>query len=285
VLEGPGGFRKSTLVEALASPAYFSDTHFDVSRGKEGQEQVQGLWLYEIAELANFGKAEIGLIKAFITAKVDRYRPSYGRVVESFARQCLLAGTTNDKKYLKDRTGNRRFWPVPVGKVINIDFVLKYRERLFAEAYALYLEGAAFTPSPADEARLFVPMQESRLIETAVISQIMALLTRAVTTEGTGSVVNCLTEFVTMAEMCAALSVDPAKATPGTQAEIRGFFEHEGWEYCKKQRNGVRAHGWARPDVWPKPEAAEAAVAPNTQPAAALSAAGQFSVEADDAPF
>jgi hypothetical protein len=88
-----------------------------------------------------------------------------------------------------------------------------------------------------------------------------------------------------MAEMCAALSVDPAKATPGTQAEIRGFFEHEGWEYCKKQRNGVRAHGWARPDVWPKPEAAEAAVAPNTQPAAALSAAGQFSVEADDAPF
>ena len=287
VLEGPGGFRKSTLVEALASPAYFSDTHFDVSRGKEGQEQVQGLWLYEIAELANFGKAEIGLIKAFITAKVDRYRPSYGRVVESFARQCLLAGTTNDKKYLKDRTGNRRFWPVPVGKVINIDFVVKYRERLFAEAYALHLEGAAFTPSPADEARLFVPMQESRLIETAVISQIMALLTRAVTTEGTSSVVNCLTEFVTMAEMCAALSVDPAKATPGTQAEIRGFFEHEGWEYCKKQRNGVRAHGWARPDVWPKPEPIEVPVTANNEPAAALTAAGQFNQarEADDEPF
>jgi putative DNA primase/helicase len=84
-----------------------------VSRGKEGQEQVQGLWVYEIAELANFGKAEIALIKAFITAKVDRYRPSYGRVVESYARQCVMFGTTNESTYLRDRTGNRRFWPVP----------------------------------------------------------------------------------------------------------------------------------------------------------------------------
>jgi hypothetical protein len=287
VLEGPGGYRKSTLVEALASAAYFSDTHFDVSRGKEGQEQVQGLWLYEIAELANFGKAEIGLIKAFITAKVDRYRPSYGRVVESFARQCLLAGTTNDKKYLKDRTGNRRFWPIPVSKVINIEFVTKFRSQLFAEAYRLYLAGEQFTPSPKDEARLFVPMQESRLIETAVISELMAVLTRPSKTEGPSAIVNELSDFVTIAEMCMALSVDAAKATPGTQAEIRGFFEHEGWEYCKKQRNGVRAHGWARPAVWPRVDVVDAVTAPINAPAAALSAAGQFNnaQEADDAPF
>lgn len=293
VLEGPGGYRKSTLVEALAGSAYYSDTHFDVARGKEGQEQVQGLWLYEIAELANFGKAEVGLIKAFITAKVDRYRPSYGRVVESFARQCLLAGTTNDKKYLKDRTGNRRFWPIPVGKVINIEFVRKFREQLFAEAYQLYLAGEAFTPSPKDEARLFVPMQESRLIETAVISQMMAVLTRPVTTEGQSSVVNCLTEFVTMAEMCAALQVDAAKATPGTQAEIRGFFEHEGWDYARgsARPDGTRPRGWKRPAVWPRPEADDAPDAPNNAnknvSEAALSAAGQFNQtqDADDAPF
>jgi len=293
VLEGPGGYRKSTLVEALASTAYYSDTHFDVARGKEGQEQVQGLWLYEIAELANFGKAEVGLIKAFITAKVDRYRPSYGRFVESFARQCLLAGTTNDKKYLKDRTGNRRFWPIPVGKVINIEFVRKFREQLFAEAFQLYLAGEAFTPSTADESRLFVPMQESRLIETAVISQLMAVLTRPVTTEGPSSVVNCLTEFVTMSEMCVALQVDAAKATPGTQAEIRGFFEHEGWEYARgsARPDGSRPRGWRRPAVWPKPEADDAPVAPNNAnesgSEAALSAAGQFNQtqDADDAPF
>ena len=287
VLEGPGGYRKSTLVEALASPAYFSDTHFDVARGKEGQEQVQGLWLYEIAELANFGKAEIGLIKAFITAKVDRYRPSYGRVVESFMRQCVLAGTTNERTYLRDRTGNRRFWPIPVNKVINIAFVLKYRERIFAEAYALYLEGAAYTPSIADELRLFVPMQEARLVETAVISEMMSLLTRQGKSEGPSAIVNGLTEFVTIAEMCTALGVDAAKSSPAVEAQIRSFFDHEGWERVKKQRNGVRSPGWARPAVWPKPDANEAAVAPTNKTTAPLSAAGQLNQaqEADDEPF
>lgn len=288
VLEGPGGYKKSWLVEVLSSTAFYSDTQFDVSRGKEGQEQLQGLWLYEVAELSHFSKADVDLIKAFITAKVDRYRPAYGRVVESFSRQCVLTGTTNNKKYLKDRTGNRRFWPIPVTKVINTEFVIKFRDQLFAEAYQLYLANTQFTPSPEDEARLFVPMQESRLIETAVISELMAVLTRPSKTDGPSAIVNELTEFVTMAEMCMALSVDAAKATPGTQAEIRGFFEHEGWEYCKKQRNGVRAHGWARPAVWPRPDAIEAAAAPTNTPAVPLSSAGEFlkqQQEADDAPF
>jgi putative DNA primase/helicase len=287
VLEGPGGYRKSTLVEALAGTPFFSDTHFDVGRGKEGQEQVQGLWMYEIAELANFGKAEIGLIKAFITAKVDRYRPSYGRVVESFERQCVLAGTTNESTYLRDRTGNRRFWPIPVKKVININFVIRFREQLFAEAYALYLTGAAYTPSHQDELRLFVPMQESRLVETAVISEMMNVLTRTGKTEGPSALVNCMTEFVTIAQMCLALGVDAAKSSPAVEAQIRSFFDHEGWDRVKKQINGVRAHGWARPAVWPKVEAEEAMEAGPQAVAAPISAAGNFNQEqdADDAPF
>lgn len=280
VLEGPGGYRKSTLVEALASPAYFSDTHFDVGRGKEGQEQVQGLWMYEIAELANFGKAEIGLIKAFITAKVDRYRPSYGRVVESFARQCVLVGSTNESTYLRDRTGNRRFWPIPVRKMINIDWVRKYREQLLAEAYALYLRGEPYTPSHQDEQRLFVPMQESRLVETAVLSEMWNVLTRPGKTEGISSIVNCLTEFVTISQMTLALGVDAAKSSPALEAQIRGWFEHEGWERVKKQINGVRAWGYARPQVWPRPDPEDALPVPP------MGAAGQsFKQEGDDVPF
>jgi putative DNA primase/helicase len=284
VLEGPGGYRKSTLVEALASTPYFSDTHFDVGRGKEGQEQVQGLWMYEIAELANFGKAEIGLIKAFITAKVDRYRPSYGRVVESFERQCILAGTTNESTYLRDRTGNRRFWPIPVKKVINIDWVMKARAQLLAEAYALFLQDAPYTPTFQDELRLFVPMQESRLVETAVVSEMLNVLTRAGKTEGPASVVNYLTEFVTIAQMALALGVDAAKSSPGLEAQIRSWFEHEGWERVKKQINGVRAWGYARPAVWPLPDVEEA------QPASLSEAKDlrETAIEyegADDAPF
>jgi putative DNA primase/helicase len=254
VLEGPGGLGKSTLVEALAGSEYFSDTHFDVSRGKEGQEQVQGLWIYEIAELASFGKAEIELIKAFISAKADRYRPSYGRVVEKFPRQCVLAGTTNNKKYLRDRTGNRRFWPIPVRHRINIAWVRKWREQLLAEAFVLFQEGVEFYPSPEIEGRLFVPMQEARLVDSAVLSELLHVLTRPPAPTGIGAIVNELTDFVTMSQLTQALGVDAAKSTAGLETQIRSWLEHEGWESVKKQINGARNWGYARPRNWPAPE-------------------------------
>lgn len=277
VLEGPGGFGKSTMVEVLAGSAYFSDTHFDVSRGKEGQEQVQGLWVYEIAELANFGKAEIGLIKAFITAKVDRYRPSYGRTVESYPRQCVLVGTTNESTYLRDRTGNRRFWPVPVRNRIRIAWLQKMREQLLAEAYALYQQGAAFTPTAEQEARLFVPMQDSRLVETAVLSELLNVLTRTPAGHGIGAIVNSLTEFVTISQLTMALGVDAAKSNAALEGQIRSWMDHEGWVREKRQINGVRAWGYVRPVNWPPVEAAEPAA---SEPAYAMQDGG-----GDDEPF
>jgi putative DNA primase/helicase len=283
VLEGPGGMRKSTMVETLASSAYFSDTHFDVSRGKEGQEQVQGLWLYEIAELANFGKSEINIIKAFISAKVDRYRPSYGRVVEAYARQCVLAGTTNERTYLRDRTGNRRFWPVPVRHVIDIEWLLRNRDRLFAEAFALYLQAEPFTPAISVEERLFFPMQESRLVETAVLSELLHVLTRPPMQTGIGAVVNELTTFVTISQLTAALGVDAAKSNASLEGQIRSWMEHEGWERCKKQQNGVRAWGYEKPKDWPPYEPEEGDAVPPPPPAP-KPVANEYG-DADDAPF
>jgi len=281
VLEGPGGLGKSTLAETLAGLAYFSDTHFDIGKGKDGQEQVQGLWVYEIAELANFGKAEIGLIKAFITAKVDRYRPAYGRTVEAYARQCVLVGTTNESTYLRDRTGNRRFWPIPVTNRIKNPWVARWREQLFAEAYQLYLQGERFTPTPEEEARLFVPMQESRMVETAVISELMNVLTRQPLQQGIGALVHREAEFVTISQLTLALGVDAAKSSPALEAQVRGFLDHEGWERVKKQVNGVRAWGYARPRNWPKEEPAS--------PDAAIRAQGATGASteegADDEPF
>ena len=284
VLEGPGGLGKSTLVEMLAGSPYFSDTHFDVARGKEGQEQVQGLWLYEIAELANFGKAEIGLIKAFITAKVDRYRPSYGRTVEAYARQCLLVGTTNESTYLRDRTGNRRFWPIPVRARINFAWIAKYRDQLLAEAYALYLQGAQYTPSPADEARLFVPMQESRLVETAVLSELLSVLTRSPTVAGIGAVVNELADFVTLSELTLALGVDAAKSNAALEQQIRSWLDHEGWSREKTMLKGVRRWGYRRPKNWPARDALPASNSDPMLPGAADPSTPD-NKDADDAPF
>lgn len=251
VLEGSGGLRKSTLVEVLCGSQYFSDTPFEVGRGKEAQEQVQGLWLYEIAELTHFSKSEVGAIKAFISAKVDRYRVAYGTTVESFPRQCVLVGTTNEDTYLRDRTGNRRFWPVPVRQQINTEWVAKYRAQLLAEAFVLYQQGAVYTPTADEEERLFKPMQESRLVETAVESELLHVLTREPGNGTLAQSVNNLTDFVTMAQLTLALGVDAAKSTAGLQSQISGWLKHEGWERVKKQQNGVRAWGFVRPKGWP----------------------------------
>lgn len=283
VLEGVGGLRKSTMVEILAGTAFFSDTPFEVGRGKEAQEQVQGLWLYEIAEMTHFSKAEVGAIKAFITSKVDRYRVAYGTTVGSFARQCVLVGTTNENTYLRDRTGNRRFWPIPVRNVINTEWLIKYRDQLLAEAYALYEQGTPYTPTPAAEARLFVPMQESRLVETAVLSELLHVLTRAPESTGIKAVVNTLTDFVTIAQLTLALGVDAAKSSPALEAQIRGWLDHEGWERVKKQINGARAWGYLRPRNWP-PVDDETDMTATPAPGAS---GGNESTEqdADDEPF
>ncbi len=251
VLEGPGGLGKSTLVETLASSDWYSDTPFEIGKGKEGQEQVQGVLLYELGELSQMSKAEITAVKAFISAKVDRYRPAYGRVIEDHPRQCVLVGTTNENTYLRDRTGNRRFWPIPVRHPIKIKWLAAWREQLFAEAMLLYLQGEPCIPSREVEDRLFVPVQEARLVETAVTSELLRLLTRSPKDATNPFEVNELTDFVTLSQLVTALGLDAGKSNAGLESQIRSWMNQQRWEYRKKQINGVRAWGWARPRTWP----------------------------------
>lgn len=297
VLEGAGGLRKSTLVEVLAGSQYFSDTPFEVGKGKEAQEQVQGLWLYEIAELTHFSRAEVGAIKAFISSKADRYRVAYGSTVETFLRQCVLVGTTNENNYLRDRTGNRRFWPIPVRNIINTDWVEQRREQLLAEAFALYQQGAGYTPTPEQEQRLFAPMQESRLQESAVEVELMHMLTRPPGGTGSELEINELTDFVTLPQLLKALCVDVGKSTKGLQQEVIGWLAHEGWQHGKRQVGTVRKSGYTRPTSWPqRSEGAMQAAPQQTQPAAPVASASpapasssgfinQYTQAGDDAPF
>lgn len=109
-LVGPQGIGKSTLLGKLGK-SWYSDS-FGTIQGKEAFEQIQGVWIVEMGELAGLRNAELETVKHFITKREDRYRVAYGRRVENFPRQCVLFGTTNNRGFLRDATGNRRFWPV-----------------------------------------------------------------------------------------------------------------------------------------------------------------------------
>lgn len=112
ILTGPQGIGKSTFLRYLAvDPNWFNDslTSFE---GKGAQEHIQGSWIIEVGELAAMNKQEANSVKLFLGKIDDKYRASYGRRVESHLRRGVFIGTTNDDAFLRDVTGNRRFWPV-----------------------------------------------------------------------------------------------------------------------------------------------------------------------------
>lgn len=144
VLVGKQGTYKSTFVRKLGMD-WFSDT-FSTFQGKESFEQLRGAWLVEMAELSGLKKAEVETIKQFISKCDDMYRPAYGRTVETYKRQCVFFGTTNDSDFLHDPSGNRRFNPVNIDfdkatKSVRDDLTQDEVDQIWAEAYYLVKQG------------------------------------------------------------------------------------------------------------------------------------------------
>lgn len=146
ILEGSQGIGKSTAMSILAGDWYL-DTPFPLG-DKDGYQALAGVLIGELSELDNFSSVESTRSKAFFSSGVDRYRPPYGRTVQAFARQCVFVGTTNEHEYLKDSTGNRRYWPVRVHQ-LDRDALMADRDQLWAEAVHLYRQGFKYY-LPAD---------------------------------------------------------------------------------------------------------------------------------------
>ena len=166
ILEGEQGLMKSTAIKALFSP-WFTD-EIEQLGTKDASMQVAGVWGIEIGELDAMSRTEVSNVKAFITRRIDRFRPPYGRRVVERPRECIFVGTTNTNDYLKDPTGARRFLPVNVTKV-DLQALLADRDRLWAEARVLYEKGTPwwFTEEHADAAATAKQEQEARYQEDA----------------------------------------------------------------------------------------------------------------------
>ena len=142
-LRGRQGLGKSAIISKLGGQ-WFSDS-FTTMQGKDAYEQVQGVWLMEVGELAGMRKAEAETIKLYISKQVDRFRPAYGRRLQEFPRQCIFIGTTNESQFLRDATGNRRFWVVDTPNDPELciwdDLTPEVVSLIWAEAVELYRKG------------------------------------------------------------------------------------------------------------------------------------------------
>jgi predicted P-loop ATPase len=168
IFEGLQGKGKSTVGRILAGEKWFYDSELNL-HDKDSALNLQGQWIVEMGELANINRADVRTIKSFITRQVDKVRPPYGKRMVESPRQCVFFGTTNDDSYLKDKTGNRRFWPVkiPDHNEIDLEGLREDRDQLWAEALFTYDMGEILYLDK-DLESVAKEVQASRVVEDVI---------------------------------------------------------------------------------------------------------------------
>ena len=182
ILAGPQGIGKSTFLRTLGKD-WFSDslTSFE---GKEAAELIQGTWINEVGELTAMNKQETNAVKQFLSKTDDIYRAAYGRHTDRYPRRCVFFGTSNEQEFLKDKTGNRRFWPVDTGIYPAVRSIWNDLpgevDQIWAEAYMYWMLGEPLHMTKEEE-KLAEEMQDSHREVSEKEGQIREFLERDVT--------------------------------------------------------------------------------------------------------
>ena len=229
VLEGDQGIGKSTGIEALASPAFFFDTPI-VMGDKDGYQALRGKWIGELGELHSLTRVDMNRAKNFLSATTDNYRPSYARRSRDFPRQCVFVGSTNADKYLRDETGNRRFWPVRCGTV-DVEAITRDRSQLWAEAVERYRRGEKWHAHGAEFVASCEEEQEDRFVRDEWEERIGEWLTSPSHPER-------VYDGVTIGEVlegCIKLLVD--RWDTALQMRVGKVLRKLGWTCVKQSRN------------------------------------------------
>ena len=174
ILESPQGWGKSTLAATLGGD-YFADTGLMIG-DKDSYQNIQGIAVYEWGELENLTRSEVTKVKLFISSPKDRFRASFDKRPRDYPRQVVFVGTTNERTYLTDVTGNRRFWPVQLTRPPDIEWLRENLDQLMSEALVCLDADERFWPTREEQMLLFDPQQQSRTVESSLESAIRHLL-------------------------------------------------------------------------------------------------------------
>lgn len=261
ILEGAQGLFKSTALKILAGEKWFTDAPFKIG-DKDGYTLIRGKWIVELGELDSFNKADSSQAKLFFAQSIDRYRPFYGKRPSDVPRQCVFAGTVNLDTYLKDETGNRRYWPVRVQREIDRAGLEAVRDQLWAEALHLYEQGVIWWVTE-EESSLFELEQDDRYEGDAYQDELSRFL--------------AFRDSATMTELLAeGLRLEVAKWTLPEQRRVGKCMKALGW---MRRRDGKAGAGGKREWVYYPPDDAE------PPPAAPADLPGPPSIGDDDAPL
>lgn len=228
VLEGPQGIGKTRAIEILAAPWYGS-LHSSFGT-KDALLEMQRKLILEVAELEAMPKREFETVKAFLSRRIDTFRPPYGRHPVDVPRRCVFLGSTNETCYLRDATGGRRFLPIRCGQ-IDLKWIEAERDQLFAEAAHRLKQDESWWEVPIDEAQR---EQDARFAGDPWIDPLDRYLT--------------LRESTTMAGVLTeALKIEVGRQSKRDQMRAAAIMERLGWSRVQSGQRRTRI--WIPPDV------------------------------------
>jgi predicted P-loop ATPase len=240
VLEGPQGRRKSTAMRVLCGAAWYADRLSDPGK-KDSAEELAGVWIAEYSDLATLRRADVESIKAYVTRRVDRYRPSYGRCIVEQPRQCVFCGTTNEDTYLGDATGGRRFWPVAVRGELDIDGLSRDRDQLLAEAVARFDSGEKWWLETEELTEIASVEQDARYIGDPWQEPVDEWL------GGEACQKLCAAYGgVTTRDVLGALGIEVAKRDRGAEMRVSALLRRSGFSRVRVKKNGVRTYYYVK---------------------------------------
>jgi len=264
VLEGAQGIGKSSVCKILGGE-WASDSPID-PHSKDTIQLMQGRWIIEIAELEYTRKSEADAIKAFLTRSTDMARLAFGRVPSHFPRQSIFIASKNpgaDGTYLKDDTGNRRYWPVycePIGGQVDFAGLAAARDQLFAEALVKLKKGEKLfmdTKALEIEAQQAVATRHAEHHWTEVIASWIAmqkekpafLTSREIYLGAIGGTDRTMgrKEQLGIATAMRGLGWAPGVVRVGVRT-VRGYVPFEVQQRKRSRKKAVEAAGVARAD-------------------------------------
>ena len=217
----PRGKGKSSAIQLLFDP-WFTDEISELGT-KDAAMQIRSAWCIELGELASMTRGDIEKVKAFISRKVDRFRPSYGRHVIEVPRQAILIGSTNLDAYLKDETGGRRYWPILREGELKLADIKRDKNQFWAEAMSEFKAGTQWWLS-TDIAAEAAEEQARRYVGDAWQESI----SRFVSTEPN----------VSIGDVLMSLAIDKSRWTQIDQNRVARCLRMMGWE----RYQGPRPH-------------------------------------------
>jgi hypothetical protein len=237
VLVGPDRAKKSSFIRALAGQ-YFSDAAIDLE-SKDGLIGLKGVWLYEWSEIDGVTRrADLSRLKSYVSSQQDRYRPPYARSVVKQPRRCAFWGTSNTPEILHDPSSNRRFWVLEVGRGIELEWVVYWRDQLWAEAVTRYAFGETWWLDEADEER-----REAANAEYETHSDLEEQLARVF---NAAAAAPGFAGYITSRDLVAKMGLDATRTNSAVFSRLNSLAGRLGWVRRMMRLQNVLTRVWQK---------------------------------------